>query len=203
MRLNGLGPGPSLFIQKQSQNRGQVDDLEKDPNSNIQPNGENQIQQDRETQKKEDVPEVQEEIKINSIMNIRLELAIEKGKIEVKVPLKKFKIKTIKIANRLGDAHVLSQTDLELLALALELKNEGLNPLIITDDYSIQNVANKMKIEFSSLTTKGINRLLKWIRYCPACYKKFNDNISLKICSICGTKLKRKQEKEKSKEKSI
>lgn len=149
------------------------------------------------------VPEVQEEIKINSIMNIRLELAIEKGKIEVKVPLKKFKIKTIKIANRLGDAHVLSQTDLELLALALELKNEGLNPLIITDDYSIQNVANKMKIEFSSLTTKGINRLLKWIRYCPACYKKFNDNISLKICSICGTKLKRKPEKEKSKEKSI
>jgi UPF0271 protein len=130
-------------------------------------------------------------------VNIRLELAIENGKIEVKVPLKKFKVKTIEIANRLGDLHVLSQTDLELLALALELKSEGLNPKIVTDDYSMQNVANKMKIEFIPLATKGINHHLKWIRYCPACYKKYSNNFTLKICLICGTKLKRKPEKQK------
>lgn len=129
------------------------------------------------------------------MLSIRLELAIENGKIEVKIPLEEYKMKTIEIANRLGDSHVLSQTDLDLLALALELKSEGLKPIIVTDDYSMQNVSNQMKIDFVPLATLGINHLLKWIRYCPACYKKYNNNFKLKICLICGTKLKRKPER--------
>ena len=149
------------------------------------------------------VSKVQEEIKINSIVSIRLELAIENGIIEVKIPLEEYKMKTIEIANMLGDSHVLSQTDLDLLAIALELKSEGLKPKIVTDDYSMQNVANQMKIDFIPLATMGINHLLKWIRYCPACFKKYSNNYKSKICSICGTKLKRKPERKNRVRKTI
>lgn len=38
----------------------------------------------------------------------------------------------------------LSKADLQVLALAMELKRRGLRPLIVTDDYSIQNVTNKI-----------------------------------------------------------
>jgi UPF0271 protein len=129
---------------------------------------------------------------------MRLEMAIENGKIEVRSPLEKYKIETQEIANNLGDSYLLSETDSDLLALALELKTEGLNPKIVTDDYSMQNVASQMKIDFVSMTTIGINRLLKWIRYCPGCYKRYPSNYKLNVCSICGTKLKRKPKKPRS-----
>ena len=62
-------------------------------------------------------------------------------------------------ASKVGDSHKLSETDLQLLALALELKTEGVAPQIVTDDYSIQNVATQMGIGFLALATFGIKRL--------------------------------------------
>jgi len=138
------------------------------------------------------VPKVKEEIKRNSILLLRFEVAIETGKIEVKTPVKKHKIKVKNIADKMGDLHLLSETDLDILAVALELEIDGFKPQIVTDDYSIQNVASQMKIEFIPLTTRGIHKIFEWIRYCPACYKKFLSNYKLVSCSICGTKLKRK-----------
>lgn len=38
MRLSGLGPGPSLFIQRQGQNNGQVDELERNQKNEMHPN---------------------------------------------------------------------------------------------------------------------------------------------------------------------
>ncbi|HEX69286.1 MAG TPA: hypothetical protein ENG10_03210, partial [Candidatus Bathyarchaeota archaeon] len=54
-------------------------------------------------------------------------------------------------SKRTGDFKYLSQADIEVLALALQLKNSGENPTVVTDDYSMQNVANKLGIEFSPL----------------------------------------------------
>jgi UPF0271 protein len=95
-------------------------------------------------------------------------------------------------ATTVGDAFFLSETDQQVLALALELKTQGFFPLIATDDYSIQNVAKQLGIEFTSLITFGIRRRLEWIRYCPACHKKYPANYKSQVCEICGTKLKRK-----------
>jgi rRNA maturation endonuclease Nob1 len=64
--------------------------------------------------------------------------------------------------------------------------------MIATDDYSIQNVANQMGIEFASLATFGIRFRLQWIRYCPACHKKYPANYKFRKCEVCGTELKRK-----------
>jgi UPF0271 protein len=138
------------------------------------------------------VPKVEEEIRKNSMIKMRFETAIESGKLKVKAPSQEFANKAKASASKVGDSFLLSETDMQLLALALELKTEGYTPQIVTDDYSIQNVATQMGIEFLALATFGIKRLLQWIRYCPACHREYHVNCTFKECQVCGTELKRK-----------
>lgn len=138
------------------------------------------------------VPKVEEEIRKNSIIRVRFEAAIESGKVKVTAPSEEFLNKVKASANKVGDSFKLSETDTELLALALELKAAGYMPQIVTDDYSIQNVATQLGIEFLALATYGIKRLLEWIRYCPACHREYPANRASKECQVCGTELKRK-----------
>jgi len=128
---------------------------------------------------------------------MRFNAAIENGKVKIKTPHDEYTNKIKISANKLGDAHLLSETDIQLLALALELKTKGKHPEIITDDYSIQNVAKQNNIDFYALITSGIRRLLEWIRYCPACYKEYPIKSTFNTCQICGTELKRKTKRKK------
>ncbi len=105
-------------------------------------------------------------------------------------------LKTVEAsAVTVGDTFFLSETDKEILAVALEIKTSGNRPQIITDDYSIQNVATKLGIEFASLATFGIRRLLEWVRYCPACRREYAADCRSTQCTVCGTELKRKSRK--------
>jgi UPF0271 protein len=138
------------------------------------------------------VPKVVEEIKRNSMNKLRFETALENGRVKIKAPPQVFLNQIKATSSKVGDSFKLSETDIELLALALELKTAGYNPQIVSDDYSIQNVATQLDIEFSPLATFGIKRLLEWISYCPACYREYPANSSAKECKVCGTTLKRK-----------
>ena len=138
------------------------------------------------------VPKVEEEILRNSMIKMRFETAVESGKVKVRAPTKESSNAAKGSASKVGDSFKLSEADMQLLALALELKQEGYAPQIVTDDYSIQNVATQMGIGFSALATFGIKRLLEWIRYCPACHKEYPANTKSKECQVCGTELKRK-----------
>ncbi|MCL1978497.1 MAG: ribonuclease VapC [Candidatus Bathyarchaeota archaeon] len=138
------------------------------------------------------VPKVHDEIRTNSMAWVRFNTAIESGKVKIKMPHEEYSNKIKASASKVGDSYLLSETDMQLLALALELKIQGEHPEIITDDYSIQNVAKQNGIEFYALATFGIQRLLEWIRYCPACHKEYPVNSSFNACQICGTELKRK-----------
>ncbi len=138
------------------------------------------------------VPKVEEEIRKNSMILVRFKTALENGKLKVKAPSEEFLNKVNASASKVGDSFLLSETDKQLLALALELKATGYAPQIVTDDYSIQNVATQLGIEFLALATFGIKRLLEWIRYCPACHREYPANCLSKECLVCGTELKRK-----------
>jgi UPF0271 protein len=144
------------------------------------------------------VPKVKDEIAENSMADVRFKIAVENGKLRVRIPNEISLSKIKASATIVGDTFFLSETDLQVLALALELKTEGYTPLIVTDDYSIQNVANQVGIEFASLATYGIRRRLHWIRYCPACHRKYPADSKQKTCEVCGTPLKRKPVKGKS-----
>ena len=138
------------------------------------------------------VPAVKDEIAENSTLGFRLETAEENGKVKVENPDKTYLEKAKNWAKEVGDLFFLSAADLQVLALALELKSRGYSPLIATDDYSIQNVAKKVEIAFAPLATFGIRRRLQWLRYCPACHKTYSASYKSSKCEVCGTQLKRK-----------
>jgi UPF0271 protein len=137
-------------------------------------------------------PKVEGEIRRNSLIKLRFETALENGRIKVQAPSQEFENQIKVASSKIGDSFKLSETDIELLALALELKSTGYSPQVVSDDYSIQNVAAQVGIDFLALATFGIKRLLEWIRYCPACYREYPANCSFKECQVCGTELKRK-----------
>ena len=144
------------------------------------------------------VPAVKDEITRKSISVFRFETAEENGRIKVEKPSDQFLEIAKKAASEVGDAFFLSEADLQVLALAFQLRACGYLPLIATDDYSIQNVAKQAQIEFAPLVTFGIRRRLEWLRYCPACHKTYSAHSKSSSCDICGTKLKRKPIKRKA-----
>ncbi|MCW4018471.1 MAG: hypothetical protein NWF00_07325 [Candidatus Bathyarchaeota archaeon] len=140
-------------------------------------------------------PMVEEEVKRNAMTLLRFSMAIENGRLKIFAPSMQFMEAVRACATSVGDSFFLSETDMQVLALALETKDRGDSPQIVTDDYSIQNVATKMGLGFVSLATFGIKRVLSWIRYCPACHKTYPANFKATECTVCGTTLKRKPQR--------
>lgn len=138
------------------------------------------------------VLEVENELTQHSLPWIRFKTAVELKKLRVISPHPNCVEKVRVFSKSIGDLLFLSKADKQVLALALEFKNLGQVPEIISDDYSIQNVANKMGIKFVPLNTFGIRFRFHWKLYCPACYRKYPADYSSKQCRICGTTLKRK-----------
>jgi len=126
---------------------------------------------------------------------MRFRTAVDNGRLAVREPLEEFLRLIEASAITVGDTFFLSKTDKQILALALEIKASAREPQIVTDDYSIQNVAAKLGIEFASLASFGIRRLLEWMRYCPACHREYPADYRSTQCTVCGTKLKRKPRK--------
>ncbi|MFP3985329.1 MAG: NOB1 family endonuclease [Candidatus Bathyarchaeia archaeon] len=138
------------------------------------------------------VPEVRKELAANSLSRTRFNAAVENGLLKVKAPAAKYK-KRIRASSKVaGDMRFLSEADEQVLALAMELKEKGYTPHIVTDDYAIQNVADQLGIEFTSLITFGIRYRFRWVLYCPACHQRYPADYSSACCNVCGTKLKRK-----------
>ena len=138
------------------------------------------------------VPAVKKELVPNSMPWTRFNAAVENRRLRVRAPRNSSLQEVTEASRRVGDARYLSEADLQVLALALELKRAGLHPLIVTDDYSIQNVGNQIGVDFTSLMTYGIRFRFNWIIYCPACHRKYPSDYKFKSCEVCGTKLKRK-----------
>jgi UPF0271 protein len=144
------------------------------------------------------VPTVREELIADSLPLVRFNSAVESGKLKVKMPEESSVSKVKGSSKTVGDVLYLSEADLHVLALALELKNAGNSPSIVTDDYSIQNVAHQIGVDFTPLMTFGIRFRFYWILYCPACHHKYPADYKLKKCNVCGTELKRKPLTKKS-----
>ncbi len=97
-----------------------------------------------------------------------------------------------KLAIETGDMAGLSNVDLGIMALSLEEKRK-----LVTDDYRLQNLAQKAGIDWSPVSTKGISELWKWQLKCIACKKIFPTPESPNQkksdwgeCTDCGTQLK-------------
>jgi endoribonuclease Nob1 len=93
--------------------------------------------------------------------------------------------KVVAAARRTGDYTKLSEADISIIALALQLEI-----VLVTDDYAVANVATTLKIPIKSVASKGITHTRRWIAYCSACSRAFGPNA--KECRLCGNRLRRK-----------
>ena len=137
------------------------------------------------------VPDVVEELRTQAGPSYRLAVSSSSGKMRVQVPTDESLREVVSHAKLLGDRLVLSRADSNVLALALDLKKTGKVPIIVSDDYAIQNVAEGMGIGYQSLSSLGIRQKYKWTYYCPACFKRYIAG-DVQVCGVCGTKLKRR-----------
>lgn len=127
----------------------------------------------------------------DSKAKLNVQLSISSGKITIKNPDEVSIDKVREVARKTGDISSLSETDIQVLALAHNLKPEA-TPIIVSDDYSIQNVAEELGIRYQKLIQWGIKRKLRWQLYCPACYARYNSDYRSRVCEVCGAVLKRK-----------
>jgi len=133
-------------------------------------------------------PEVSEELKPGGRDYQNFQFLLEMG-LEIRSPLKKSIDFIRKKAEETGDLERLSSADIQILSLAVDINsNKDLEAVILSDDYSIQNVASNLNIKFQSISQRGILKEYKWQYRCVGCKKRF-DTIT-KTCPICGAKTK-------------
>ena len=136
------------------------------------------------------VPEVTVELREKTSTSYRLSMSISAGKLQIRAPTQTSLKEVLDKATTLGDRIALSPTDINVLALALDLHKDGKDPVVVSDDYAVQNVAEGIGLSYQSLATLGIRQKFDWVHYCPACFRRYSGEIQ--ICQVCGTKLKRK-----------
>ncbi|MBN3037276.1 MAG: ribonuclease VapC [Candidatus Diapherotrites archaeon] len=105
--------------------------------------------------------------------------AVHANHLRVYSPLQEHVKKVRDTAKRLGEQ--LSEADIHVLALALELKET-----IITDDQGIQNTAKSLGIQFKPVMFREARkRVLK--KKCPNCSKQYSGDADW--CETCDEKL--------------
>ena len=120
-----------------------------------------------------------------------LNLAFEQGKICVKDPSDDAFKEVCDFSQESGDSFVLSEVDKSILALALDLRKQNKTPVILTDDYSMQNVARLLDLEYDTIIESGIRKKLNWKIVCPACRLEYPHGKKQSTCEVCGTPLTR------------
>lgn len=89
-------------------------------------------------------------------------------------------------AKQLGEDTRLSKADMELLALAVDVVQVWKRSVVIlTDDYSIQNVAAFLQIPYEPISQKGITKKFKWVRRCVGCRRILSESVD--ACPVCGS----------------
>lgn len=131
------------------------------------------------------VPEVLEEAR-DLCSKLELETAVLAGKVMVVEPSRESLATVRAKVKQTGD--VVSQTDIKLLALTLDLKKDGAE--LVTDDYAMQNLASLFGISYHRVAMPGIKEVLRWEAVCLACGRKYPPSTT--TCLTCGSKLIRK-----------
>jgi len=101
--------------------------------------------------------------------------------ITVKSPSDDYVDRVRSAAEKTGDINRLSGTDIDILALALELDGT-----LITDDYSVQNIASILKLQYKTALT-GIREIIHWTYRCRGCGKFFEKEQT--DCPVCGSEI--------------
>ena len=133
----------------------------------------------------------------NELFNVNPEeeIKIDSAQIMWMIPDDKSMEIATNIAISTGDMAGLSEIDLGILALSIDLEKT-----LVTDDYRLQNLAEKAGIEWMTVTTEGIKQLWTWELKCIACKNIYPQPKKPNLkksdwgeCKECGSKLRLKR----------
>jgi UPF0271 protein len=128
------------------------------------------------------VPMVREELEGESAYRFD---ALEGSGMHMHIPDEETVERIERAARETGDFEELARTDIRLLAAAFELDGR-----LATDDYAMQNVADKLEVAVEIIAREGIEEQRTWTFQCQGCGREFDDNHDR--CPVCGSELSRK-----------
>jgi len=130
------------------------------------------------------VPSVVEELRdensrtIMELMNVRVE-----------PPLQSYKKKVKTKAGITRDSEELSETDIDILAKALEYSDRE-ETVLITDDFAVQNTAIQLGIKVIPAGQRKIKDVLVWEKQCIGCKRRFPEGDE---CPVCGSQMTKRR----------
>ncbi|MHB9287847.1 NOB1 family endonuclease [Halobacteriales archaeon Cl-PHB] len=128
------------------------------------------------------VPLVREELEDESAYRFD---ALEGSGMHLHIPDDETVERIERAARETGDFAELSETDIRLVAAAFELDGR-----LVTDDYAMQNVAEKLGVAVEVIARDGIDEQRDWLFQCAGCGREFEENHDR--CPVCGSELTRK-----------
>ncbi|WP_435347755.1 NOB1 family endonuclease [Haloarchaeobius sp. HRN-SO-5] len=128
------------------------------------------------------IPMVRDELEGESVYRYD---AMEGAGMHVHIPDSETTERVKRAARETGDLSVLSDTDVRLVAATFELDGT-----LVTDDYAMQNVAEKLNLHVEVIAREGIDERRDWRFQCQGCGREFDEQKDR--CPICGSSLSRK-----------
>ena len=136
-------------------------------------------------------PRVVEEVRDRESRE-RLQVAMLLDRVEVVEPRERYRWRVKRTAVKHGLHGSLSETDIDVAALALQARDEHGDVIVVTDDYALQELLTHLGMRFQPLRTRGIREVRDYILVCPVCgyvSKRFGE----KVCPRCGVPLVRRR----------
>jgi UPF0271 protein len=128
------------------------------------------------------IPLVREELEDESAYRFD---ALEGSGMHLHIPDAETVERIERAARETGDFEELSRTDVRLVAAAFELDGR-----LVTDDYAMQNVAEKLEVPVEVIARDGITEQRAWSFQCQGCGREFEERHDR--CPVCGSALSRK-----------
>jgi UPF0271 protein len=128
------------------------------------------------------IPRVREELEDESAYRFD---ALEGSGMHLHIPDSETVERIERAARETGDFDELSRTDVRLVAAAFELDGR-----LVTDDYAMQNVAEKLDVPVEVIAREGITDQRAWSFQCQGCGREFEERHDR--CPVCGSALSRK-----------
>jgi len=100
-------------------------------------------------------------------------------------------LKAVRLAaDKTGDKSVLSEVDIEIIALAHSKKSLGATTTLVSTDFAVLNTARHLGLTVLDPSRRFKHEIV-WALKCPACKHKSRFRTTNLECPVCGTIMRR------------
>jgi UPF0271 protein len=142
-------------------------------------------------------PGVIEEVR-NRMSRFRAETLFLLDKMKERTPVEDDLKRVESVSSSAGDQIVLSQNDIELIALALTVARNEPDTVLVSTDFAVLNTASHLGLKTLD-PNKRFGQEITWGMRCPACNHKTKSTTRDTECPVCGTTMRRTPLKKRKK----